>query len=58
MAETFDYAEFVKDHPPLTQEQRDRLAVLLRPSSRGLQRISQADVDEVLEGIKAIGEVA
>jgi hypothetical protein len=28
----FDYDAAVADHPPLTREQRDRLAVLLRPA--------------------------
>jgi hypothetical protein len=28
-----DYADLVADWPPLTAEQRDRLAVLLRPST-------------------------
>ena len=52
------YEDEVADWPPLSDEKKKILADLLRPSNKGLRRIDQGDVDDVLDGVRRIGGAA
>lgn len=48
----------VADWPELDDDAKARLRELMRPSGRGLARIDEQDVAEVLDGLRDVQEAA